>query len=99
MPRKNTNLVDIEVNTEDPRMSQQACQAVVDCYKEIREEKENAIINEAINKRCDRKSTTLFHVDLNTTHSKIKTTNPAKNQKFHANRQLAPSGLTNCPTQ
>ena len=53
MPRKNTNLVDIEVNTEDPRMSQQACQAVVDCYKEIREEKENAIINEAINKRYE----------------------------------------------
>lgn len=53
MPRKNTNLVDIEVNTEDPRMSQQACQAVVDCYKEIREEKESAIINEAINKRYE----------------------------------------------
>ena len=53
MPRKNTNLVDIEVKTEDPRMSQQACQAVVDCYKEIREEKENAIINEAINKRYE----------------------------------------------
>lgn len=53
MPRKNTNLVDIEVKTEDPRMSQQVCQAVVDCYKEIREEKENAIINEAINKRYE----------------------------------------------
>ena len=52
-PRKNTNLVDIEVKTEDPRMSQQVCQAVVDCYKEIREEKENAIINEAINKRYE----------------------------------------------
>ncbi len=53
MPRKNTNLVDIRVKTEDPRMSQQICQAVVDCYKEIREEKENAIINEAINKRYE----------------------------------------------
>ena len=53
MPRKNTNLVDIEVKTEDPRMSQQVCQSVVDCYKEIREEKENAIINEAINKRYE----------------------------------------------
>ena len=52
-PRKNTNLVDIAVKTEDPRMSQQVCQAVVDCYKEIREEKENAIINEAINKRYE----------------------------------------------
>ncbi|MBR5329890.1 MAG: polysaccharide biosynthesis tyrosine autokinase [Akkermansia sp.] len=46
-------MVDIEVKTEDPRMSQQVCQAVVDCYKEIREEKENAIINEAINKRYE----------------------------------------------
>lgn len=52
-PRKNTNLVDISVKTEDPRMSQQVCQSVVDCYKEIREEKENAIINEAINKRYE----------------------------------------------
>lgn len=53
MPRKNTNLVDIQVETDDPRVSQQVCQAVVDCYKEIREEKENAIINEAINKRYE----------------------------------------------
>lgn len=53
MPRKNTNLVDITVTTSDPRMSQQVCQAVVDCYKELREEKENAIINEAINKRYE----------------------------------------------
>lgn len=53
MPRKNTNLVDISVKTEDPRMSQQVCQAVIDCYKEIREEKENSIINEAINKRYE----------------------------------------------
>ncbi len=53
MPRKNTNLVDIRVETDDPRVSQQVCQAVVDCYKEIREEKENAIINEAINKRYE----------------------------------------------
>lgn len=53
MPRKNTNLVDISVETADPRVSQQVCQAVVDCYKELREEKENAIINEAINKRYE----------------------------------------------
>ena len=52
-PRKNTNLVDISVTTSDPRLSQQVCQAVVDCYKEIREEKENAVINEAINKRYE----------------------------------------------
>ena len=53
MPRKNTNLVDITVTSNDPRMSQQVCQAVVDCYKELREEKENAVINEAINKRYE----------------------------------------------
>ncbi len=53
MPRKNTNLVDITVTSSDPRVSQQVCQAVVDCYKELREEKENAIINEAINKRYE----------------------------------------------
>lgn len=52
-PRKNTNLVDISVTSNDPRVSQQVCQAVVDCYKEIREEKENAVINEAINKRYE----------------------------------------------
>lgn len=53
MPRKNTNLVDISVTTNDPRVAQQVCQAVVDCYKELREEKENGVINEAINKRYE----------------------------------------------
>lgn len=53
MPRKNTNLVDISVTSNDPRVSQQVCQAVVDCYKELREEKENGVINEAINKRYE----------------------------------------------
>lgn len=53
MPRKNTNLVDITVTSNDPRVSQQVCQAVVDCYKELREEKENGVINEAINKRYE----------------------------------------------
>ena len=53
MPRKNTNLVDISVENSDPRVAQQICQAVVDCYKELREEKENAVINEAINKRYE----------------------------------------------
>ncbi len=53
MPRKNTNLVDIMVQMDDPRVAQQVCQAIVDCYKEIREEKENAVINEAINKRYE----------------------------------------------
>ena len=53
MPRKNTNLVDISVENSDPRVAQQICQAVVDCYRELREEKENAVINEAINKRYE----------------------------------------------
>ena len=53
MPRKNTNLVDISVTSSDPRVSQQVCQAVVDCYKELREAKENDVINEAINKRYE----------------------------------------------
>ncbi len=53
LPRKNTNLVDIEVKVDDPRVAQQICQSVVDCYKEIREEKENAVITEAINKRYE----------------------------------------------
>ncbi|MDO4817353.1 MAG: polysaccharide biosynthesis tyrosine autokinase [Akkermansia sp.] len=53
MPRKNTNLVDISVSNSDPRVAQQICQAVVDCYRELREEKENAVINEAINKRYE----------------------------------------------
>ena len=53
MPRKNTNPVDISVTSSDPRVSQQVCQAVVDCYKELREAKENDVINEAINKRYE----------------------------------------------
>ena len=53
MPRKNTNLVDISAENPDPRVAQQICQAVVDCYRELREEKENAVINEAINKRYE----------------------------------------------
>lgn len=52
-PRINTNLVDIQVSNSDPRVAQQICQAVADCYSELREEKENAIITEAINKRYE----------------------------------------------
>ncbi len=52
-PRKNTNLVDIEVSHSDPRVAQQVCQAVVDCYVELREERERSVINEAINKRYE----------------------------------------------
>lgn len=52
-PRNNTNIVDVEVMNADPRVAQQICQAVADCYKELRENKENAIITEAINKRYE----------------------------------------------
>lgn len=53
MPRKGTNIVDVVVKNGEPRLAQQICQAVADCYKEVREEKENALINEAINKRYE----------------------------------------------
>lgn len=52
-PRSNTNLVDIEARNSDPHVAQQICAAVVDCYKEVRSEKERAIINEAISKRYE----------------------------------------------
>lgn len=52
-PRNNTNIVDVEVENPDPRVAQQICQSVADCYKELRENKENAVITEAINKRYE----------------------------------------------
>lgn len=52
-PRTNTDLVDITVTNSDPRVAQQICEAVPDCYKELREADENAIISEAINKRYE----------------------------------------------
>ncbi len=52
-PLSNTNLVDISATNPDPRVAQQICQAVVDTYKELRENKENSIISEAINKRYE----------------------------------------------
>lgn len=52
-PLENTNLVDVSATNSDPRVAQQICQAVVDVYKELRENKENAIISEAINKRYE----------------------------------------------
>lgn len=52
-PRSNTNLVDIIAKNTDPHVAQQICNAVVECYKEVRDEKERAIINEAISKRYE----------------------------------------------
>ena len=53
MPVKGTNLVDLVTRNSDPRVAQKICEAVTECYRELREEKENSIINEAINKRYE----------------------------------------------
>lgn len=53
MPRSNTDIVDVEATDADPRLAQQICEAVAQCYKELRESKENAVISEAINKRYE----------------------------------------------
>lgn len=53
MPVKGTNLVDLIVRNSDPRVAQKICESVTECYRELREEKENSIINEAINKRYE----------------------------------------------
>lgn len=53
MPVRGTNLVDVTVRNSDPRVAQRVCEAVADCYKEVREGKENDIINDAIAKRYE----------------------------------------------
>lgn len=52
-PLLGTNLIDVFATYSDPLMSQRICAAVAQCYKEVREEKETALINEAINKRYE----------------------------------------------
>lgn len=52
-PRALTNLVDVNVSAPNPLQAQQICNAVVESYKEIRDEKERSIINKAINKRYE----------------------------------------------
>ncbi len=52
-PHPMTSLVDIIAEAPDPLMAQQICKAVVDCYKEVRDGKERAVINEAISKRYE----------------------------------------------
>ena len=52
-PRSNTNLVDIIAQNSDPHVAQRICNAVVECYMEVRDEKERAVISEAINKRYE----------------------------------------------
>ena len=53
IPVGGTNLVDVFVTHSDPRVAQRVCEAVAQCYKEVREEKENSLINEVINKRYE----------------------------------------------
>lgn len=50
-PVMGTNLVDVFVTETDPVVAQSICEAIATCYKEIREEKEKALINEVISKR------------------------------------------------
>lgn len=50
-PVMGTNLVDVFVTETDPIVAQSICEAIATCYKEIREEKEKALINEVISKR------------------------------------------------
>lgn len=53
MPRRGTNLVDVIVTNADPRVAQRICEAIPQCYKELRVEEENGLINEAIAKRYE----------------------------------------------
>ncbi len=52
-PLLGTNLIDVFATYSDPLLAQRICAAVAQCYKEVREEKETALINEAINKRYE----------------------------------------------
>ncbi len=52
-PVKGTNLVDITVVDTDPKLAQRICEEVAECYKEVRKDGEDALINEAINKRYE----------------------------------------------
>ncbi len=52
-PRRGTDLLDVTVTSPDPRLSQRVCRAVADCYEEVREQKENDLINKAINSRFE----------------------------------------------
>ncbi len=52
-PLKGTNMVDVTVTHSDPKLSQRICEEVAECYKEVRKDDEDALINEAINKRYE----------------------------------------------
>lgn len=52
-PRRGTDLIDVTVTSPDPRLSQRVCRAVADTYEEVRDQKENDLINKAINSRYE----------------------------------------------
>ncbi len=52
-PVDETNLVDVSVRDSDPKLAQRICEEVAECYKELRKDGEDALINEAINKRYE----------------------------------------------
>ncbi len=52
-PVKATNLVDVSVSDSDPKLAQRICAEIAECYKELRKDSEDALINEAINKRYE----------------------------------------------
>ncbi len=52
-PVDNTNLVDVTVRDSDPKLAQRICETIAECYKEVRKDGEDALINEAINKRYE----------------------------------------------
>ncbi len=52
-PLRGTNIVDVTVSHSDPKLAQRICEEVAECYKEVRKDDEDALINEAINKRYE----------------------------------------------
>ncbi len=52
-PVKGTNMVDVTVQYTDPKLAQRICEEIAECYKEVRKDGEDALINEAINKRYE----------------------------------------------
>lgn len=50
-PLPGTNLVDVYVTHSDPRVAQKVCEAIPECYKNLREGREISLINQVIEKR------------------------------------------------
>ncbi len=53
IPVPDTNLVDVWVKDSDPKLAQRICEEIAECYREVRKDGEDALINEAINKRYE----------------------------------------------